>query len=121
MNIIKQITRWHKFELPPIKPKHSLPLATAYACMDCRTVQDGAAHGHCYTCGSGNVRSIDDAFDWISNEIHLRLEAAKEKKRQQQEEAERVLRVNQARVDQFLAKSKLDQSPQSLTEFRVKD
>ncbi len=77
MNIIKQITQWHKFELPPIKPKHSISLATAYACMDCRTVQDGAAHGHCYTCGSGNVRSIDDAFDWISNEIHQRLEAAK--------------------------------------------
>jgi hypothetical protein len=121
MNILKQITRWRKFELPPIETKQSIPLATAYACMSCRTIQSGAAHGHCYSCGSSNIRSVSDAFGWLPNKINQQLEESKAKKRQKQESDEEARIRNVARVNQFLAKHGLDQSPQSLTEFRVKD
>jgi hypothetical protein len=121
-NILKQIARWRKFELPKLTQPESIPLATAYACMSCRTIQSGATHGHCYACGSGNVRSVDDAFDWITNEIHRRLEEAKERKRQQKQESDKSAhRQNVDRVSRVLADWNLDQSPQSLTEFRIKD
>lgn len=101
MSLIKQITSWRKYELPSLS--RSIPLVTAYACMSCRCVQDGAKHGVCYTCGSQNLRSVSDAFDWMTNEIHKRLEEAKARKNTQQ------------------SRVQLTQEPQSLTEFRVEE
>ena len=112
MNLIKQITNWRNYELPSLSQGQTIPLVTAYACMSCRRVQDGAKHGACDTCGSKNIRSVSDAFDWMSNRIHKSLEEAKARKRAR---TQRPRGDDEARRS---VRSAPTQEPQSLTEFR---
>ena len=116
MTILKRIISWRQFTLPPLQEPRFFPLATAYACRSCRSIQKSAPRGVCQRCGSGNIFSVDHALNWIDKQLHIRLEEAKEKKRKTQAEA--TLAKNQARVNAWLDAQGLDQSPQVLTEFR---
>ena len=144
MKIIQHVKEWTKYKWPTIAAQEPrfFPLATAYACFICRTVQDGAPRGVCVRCGSDSVRPVDALVDLALSEIermqqkihaqrdaqnrekvargvalHAAIEAAKAKK---YEAAEEALKKNQAQVARSLA-HRPDQEPQSLTEFRVKD
>lgn len=119
MKILQYVRAWTRYEWPTIEARQPrcFPLATAYACPACRTVQDGAPHGCCVRCGSTNLRSVALLLDWSSSAIYQRMEQAREAKRKAVAEA--ALKSNQARVRASLA-HRPDQDPQSLTEFREK-
>jgi hypothetical protein len=120
MKIIEYVKEWTRHEWPTIEARQPrfFPLATAYVCPSCRTVQDGAPRGACVRCGSKNLRSVDVLLNGSSSTLHARINKAREAKRKAA--AEEALKKNQAQVARSLV-HRPDQEPQILTEFRIKD
>lgn len=96
MKVLKLIKEWRTVELPEVNAPTFIDLATAYVCLQCRTIQDSSPRGACGKCSSMNVISVDQLLNWRENPILQLMEEAKQQKAAKEKPSEEsVLKASQ--------------------------